>query len=200
MHRRALAALEASRLSERALREGAKAPDFELPNAVRDLVGLFGSLRVGPGPPLVLPRSMVPLLQLGATTIVEKHGLTFPVLSDHDNRLAKPFNLVCEMTPENIENCREKGRDIPAMNGTDKWELPIPATFVIDSDRVIRYAFIGTNHRVRAEPGEVVAIAKVSAAARPRAKRCDAGCARIFTCRRPTVRLRGRGDHVVSTA
>lgn len=66
-------------------------------------------------------------------TTVEKHSLTFLVLSDHDNLVAKQFNLVYEMTAENIENYREKGRDIPAMNGTDRWELPISATYVIDS-------------------------------------------------------------------
>jgi peroxiredoxin len=90
---------------------------------------------------------------------VEKHALTFPVLSDHDNAVARRFNLVYEMTAENIENYRAKGRDVPAMNGTDRWELPIPATYVIDRDQVIRYAFVDTNHRVRAEPSEVVAVA-----------------------------------------
>jgi peroxiredoxin len=92
-------------------------------------------------------------------TTVEKHALTFPVLSDHDNLVAKQFNLVYEMTEENIENYRDKGRDIPAMNGVDKWELPIPATYVIDSDRVIRYAYVDVNHRRRAEPSEIVAAA-----------------------------------------
>lgn len=187
MYRRALATLEASGLSERALREGAIAPDFELPNAVGDLVRLSDLLRSGPvilsfyrgqWCPFcnlelrALQGAMEDVESAGATlvavspntpdtslTTVEKHGLTFPVLSDHDNRVAKLFNLVYEMTPENIENYRDKGRDIPAMNGADKWELPVPATYVIDSDRVICYAFIDTNHRVRAEPGEVVAVA-----------------------------------------
>lgn len=187
MYRQALAALNASGIADRALREGATAPDFELPNAVGDLVRLSDLLMEGPvilsfyrgqWCPFcnlelrALQRAMGDIEASGATlvamspntpdtslTTVEKHGLTFPVLSDHDNLVAKQFNLVYEMTPENIENYREKGRDIPAMNGTDKWELPIPATYVIDGDRVIRYAFVETNHRLRAEPAEVVAAA-----------------------------------------
>lgn len=187
MYERALAALDSSGITDRALGEGDTAPDFELPNAVGERVRLSDLLSSGPvilsfyrgqWCPFcnlelrALQRAITDIESAGATlvavspntpdtslTTVEKHSLTFPVLSDHDNLVAKQFNLVYEMTAENIENYREKGRDIPAMNGTDKWELPIPATYVINSDRVIRYSFVDTNHRVRAEPSEVVAVA-----------------------------------------
>ena len=187
MYRRALAALAESGIAERALGEGDTAPDFELPNPVGDPVRLSELLERGPvilsfyrgqWCPFcnlelqALQRALDDIKAAGATlvavspnkpdvslTTVEKHALTFPVLSDHGNHVAKQFNLVYEMTPENIENYRAKGRDIPTFNGTDKWELPIPATYVIDRDRTIRYAFVDTNHRVRAEPSEVVAVA-----------------------------------------
>lgn len=187
MYQRALATLAESGIVERALGEGDKAPDFELPDAFGDPVRL--SELLGNGPVVVsfyrgewcpfcnlelqaLQRAMGDIESAGATlvaispntpditmSVVDRHALTFPVLSDHDNAVARQFNLVYELTPENVENYRAKGRDIPAMNGTDKWELPIPATYVIDTHRVIRYAFVDTNHRVRAEPSEVVAAA-----------------------------------------
>lgn len=187
MYRRALAALADSGLAERALGEGDTAPDFELPNAVGEPVRLSDLLETGPVILSFYRGQWCPFCNLelqalqqaiedvesaGATLVavspnkpditlstVEKHALTFPVLSDHDNQVARQFNLVYEMTPENIENYSAKGRDVPAMNGTDKWELPIPATYVIDRDRIIRYAFVDTNHRVRAEPSEVIAVA-----------------------------------------
>ncbi|HSM45224.1 MAG TPA: peroxiredoxin-like family protein [Acidimicrobiia bacterium] len=187
MYQRALAELEESGVADRALNEGDTAPDFELPNAVGETVRLSELLSSGPVVlsfyrgqwcPFcnlelrALQQAMADIEAAGATlvaispntpdtsmTTVEKHALTFPVLSDHDNLVAKQFNLVYEMTEENIENYREKGRDIPAMNGVDKWELPIPATYVIDSDRAIRYASVDANHRRRAEPSEVVAAA-----------------------------------------
>lgn len=187
MYQRALATLAESGIVERALGEGDKAPDFELPDAFGEPVRL--SELLGNGPVVVsfyrgewcpfcnlelqaLQRAMGDIESAGATlvaispntpditmSVVDRHALTFPVLSDHDNAVARQFNLVYELTPENVENYRAKGRDIPAMNGTDKWELPIPATYVIDTHRVIRYAFVHTNHRVRAEPSEVVAAA-----------------------------------------
>lgn len=187
MYKRALATLADSGIAERALGVGDTAPDFELPNAVGDQVRLSHLLETGPvilsfyrgqWCPFcnlelqALQQAMGDIESAGATLVAvspntpdislstaEKHALTFPVLSDHDNLVAKRFNLVYEMTPENIENYSAKGRDVPSMNGTDKWELPIPATYVIDRDRIIRYAFVDTNHRVRAEPSEVIAAA-----------------------------------------
>lgn len=187
MYGRALAALADSGITERALGVGDVAPDFELPNAFGDQVRMSDLL--DKGPVIVsfyrgqwcpfcnlelqaLQRAIDDVESAGATLVaispnrpdvtlstVDKHALTFPVLSDHDNGVARQFNLVYQLTPENIENYRAKGRDIPRMNGTDTWELPMPATYVIDKARVIRYAFVDTNHRVRAEPSEVVAVA-----------------------------------------
>lgn len=85
--------------------------------------------------------------------------VTFPVLSDTDNVVAKQFNLVFELDESLIEMWTNDGRDIAALNGSDKWELPVPATYVVDQSGVIQYAFVDLNHRERAEPSEVVAIA-----------------------------------------
>jgi peroxiredoxin len=189
---RAAAILEASGIAERAFREGSVAPDFELPDATGQLVRLSGLLAKGPVivsfyrgqwcpfcslELLALQRALADVVAAGAALVaispnkpdvslgtIEDLALTFPVLSDYDNQVAKQFNLVFEMTEENVELYEAMGRNIGAMNGTGKWELPIPATYVIDRDRVIRYAFVDLNHRRRAEPSEVVAAAaKLSA-------------------------------------
>ena len=187
MYERAAAALEASGIGDLVLREGDVAPDFELPDATGQIVQLSTLLARGPVVlsfyrgqwcPFCnlelrgLQRAMDEIEAAGATLVavspnkpdvtgvtVEEMKLEFPVLSDHDNLVAKRFNLVYEMTPENIETYREIGRDIGELNGTGRWELPIPATYVIDQDRMIRYAFADLNHRRRAEPSEVAAVA-----------------------------------------
>ncbi len=184
---KAAAALAESTILDEALKEGDSAPMFELPDAFGVTVRLADILAGGPAVVSFYRGNWCPFCNLelralqreleaakasGVTLVaispntpdvsaelVDAAGLTFPVLSDQDNLVAKQFNLVYEMIPEHIDYYRDHGRDIGALNGTEAWELPVPATYVIDQTGVIRYAFVDLNHRVRAEPSEVVAIA-----------------------------------------
>ena len=49
------------------------------------------------------------------------------------------------------------GLDLPAANGDESFRLPVPATFVIDQNQVIRYAFVDVDYTKRAEPSDVIA-------------------------------------------
>ena len=49
-------------------------------------------------------------------------------------------------------------------NGDSSFELPLPATYVIDPGGVIRYAFVDPDYRRRAEPTAVLAALKELAA------------------------------------
>jgi len=47
--------------------------------------------------------------------------------------------------------------DLPRFNGDASWELPLPATFVLDSAGVVRYCSVDPDYTVRPEPDEVLA-------------------------------------------
>jgi peroxiredoxin len=49
------------------------------------------------------------------------------------------------------------GIDLPAANGDDRFELPIPATYVIDTNRKIRMAFVDPDYTRRLDPEEIIA-------------------------------------------
>ena len=63
--------------------------------------------------------------------------------------------------PENLRPIYAKfGVDLPASNGDQSFELPIPATYIINTDGAIVYAFVDTDYTQRLEPEKIVTILK----------------------------------------
>jgi peroxiredoxin len=116
---------------------------------------------------LELPR----IKELGATLITvspqtpdnslstaEKLKLEFEVLSDVGNRVARQFGIVYQL-PEDLRSVYAGfDIDLPAANGDETFELPLPATYVVDRDRKIRMAFVDVDYTKRVDPEEVIAV------------------------------------------
>ncbi len=59
--------------------------------------------------------------------------------------------------PEYVRPVYEQfGIDLPAANGDDSFELPVPATYVLDKEGVIRWAHLDLDYRTRAEPRDIL--------------------------------------------
>lgn len=84
-------------------------------------------------------------------------GLTFPVLSDVDSAVAMQCGVVFQAPPETRTMLLSYGIDLPARHGNAGWFIPIPATFVVGRDGLVRYAFADPDFTRRAEPAEIVA-------------------------------------------
>ncbi len=88
----------------------------------------------------------------------EENKVTFEILSDVGNKVARDFGLVFVLS-EKLRPIYEKfGIDVPAANGDDSYELPLPATYVIDTDGTIFHSFVNADYTKRLEPAEVVEI------------------------------------------
>ena len=87
----------------------------------------------------------------------------YPILSDPGNKTARAFGLVFTL-PEYLRPVYAKfGIDLPAANGDDTFELPVPATYVIDRDGTIRWAHVDVDYTHRAEPRDILeALTKLS--------------------------------------
>ena len=92
----------------------------------------------------------------------EKNALAFEVLSDVGNKVARDFGLVFSLAEELRPIYASFGIDIPAYNGDDTFELPMPATYVIDTDGTILHAFVDADYTSRLEPAEIVEILKTT--------------------------------------
>ncbi len=172
--------LIATNIEKTALQKGVLAPDFTLPNATGQEINLSALLVNGPvvltfyrgawcpycniqlrAYQEILPQihelgaeliAISPELPDGSLTITEKHHLAFPVLSDVNAVVLRQYKVLFTV-PENIREIYLKaGLDIVKANGVATWELPIPATYIIDSDRVIRFAYTKPDYRERLEP------------------------------------------------
>ena len=86
-----------------------------------------------------------------------RNELAIDILSDSGNQVAEQLGLVFEL-PEALRPLYQKiGIDIPAYNGDESFRLPVPATYIIGQDGVVRYAFVNSDYTLRLEPAEIVA-------------------------------------------
>lgn len=190
VHARAVADLKRQRLAENILCVGGKTPEFQLQDhggrsvhssdllAKGRLVLCFVRGRWCPfcvaqmeAMNLILPE----IEQVDATLAAispqtvqqsffmrDQHKLRFPLLSDAANNVARQFGLAYRVPDEQRAVYRRAFVNLPFVNGDDSWELPIPATYVIDRDGAILYASANEDYTERPEPADIVRILQTS--------------------------------------
>lgn len=79
------------------------------------------------------------------------------VLVDVDHGLALSLGLAFRCEAELQARYLACGLNLAEIYGNGGWLLPVPATFVIDEDRRIQFAFIDPDFRRRAAPWDVIA-------------------------------------------
>jgi peroxiredoxin len=173
-----------SEIANRALKIGDQAPVFELPDGDGMLWGSEDLLRRGPlaivfyrGRWCAYCNTQLCALQeihsriaaagmslIAISPQTQKHSymtrdmsrLRFPVLSDQGNHVARKFGLVYRLPAELQTMYESIMTKLPGYNGDQSWELPLAATYLVQSDRKIVYARIDTDWRRRPEPEELL--------------------------------------------
>ena len=92
----------------------------------------------------------------------DQHKLRFPLLSDAANKVARQFHLSYRVPAAQEAIYRRAFVNLPFTNGDDSWELPIPATFIVDRDSTILYASANEDYTERPEPSEILNSLRVS--------------------------------------
>ncbi len=179
--------LAEDRLSKNALKVGDIAKDFKLANAANNEVSLFDELEKNDFVVINFYRGVwcpycnlelkalqsinEELNNLGAKLIAispqtpdaslstkEKNELAFEVLSDSHNKIAKEYGLVFSLAEELRPIYESFGIDIVGLNQEDSFELPMPATYVINKNKEIIYSFIDEDYTKRCEPQDIIDI------------------------------------------
>ncbi|HUU50987.1 MAG TPA: redoxin domain-containing protein, partial [Nitrospinota bacterium] len=97
-----------------------------------------------------------PQLEKYNREIIEQRKLTFEVLSDSRNQVAKKFGLVYILPDDLLKVYLQFGINLNTYNGDDSGTLPIPARFIIDQSSIIRAADVNPDYTVRPEPEDTV--------------------------------------------
>ena len=95
-----------------------------------------------------------------ALSTVQKNDLSFDVLGDAGNRVARQFGIVFQLPVDLRPIYAGFGIDITKANNDDTFELPIPATYIIGPDRKIWKAFVDADYTRRLDPEEIIAALK----------------------------------------
>ena len=182
-----VAQLAANGMIEASLKTGDAAPEFLLPNAEGELIGSEELLARGPVvlsffrggwcPYCVhelnaLQDALADIEAQGASlaaitpdtgaafaAVKRDNPLGYQVLSDLDYGLALHFGIVFRV-PETVRDLYLRlGINLGARHGNrHAWLLPVPATYIIDSNGVICHANIDPDFRKRMEPSDIVCL------------------------------------------
>ena len=87
---------------------------------------------------------------------MKKLDLTFPMLLDPGNKVASDFRLTFTFSSKLQAVYQELGIDLERFNGDPSWSLPMPASYLIDRDGIVRCAAVNPDYTVRPEPEEVL--------------------------------------------
>jgi peroxiredoxin len=168
---------------ENAPRPGDPMPPFVLPDDHGRLVSLESLLAAGPVAVMFHRGHWCPYCRLNVHAVVEAEGrikalggqvvaimpelqefttqfkadsaAPFPVLTDIDNGYALSLNLAIWLGAEIRQLLAYQ--DLSNFHGNDGWMLPIPATFVVGRDGLVKARFVDPDFRRRMEIDDLVA-------------------------------------------
>lgn len=168
-----------------AIKIGEKAPYFVLPNALEKQIELSDLLSKGPVIITFYRGSWCPycnlqlralqdklkdIHQLGASLVAispevpdssmtksEINNMEFIVLSDQDAKVASQYGVAWEIPEFLLNHMRiDRNLDLKTINNGNDSVLPIPATFILGSDGIVKWSYVNVDYRTRSEPDDII--------------------------------------------
>jgi peroxiredoxin len=163
---------------------GERAPNFRLPNAAGKDVELAERLAAGPvvlsfyrgdwcpycnlelrALQAALPRfeahgasliAISPQAPDHSLSMAEKNDLSFEVLSDVHQEAIRAFRVQFTV-PADLQELHRNvfHNDLSTRTADGSWDLPVPATFVIDRAGIIRARYVSADYRTRMDPDDI---------------------------------------------
>jgi peroxiredoxin len=109
-----------------------------------------------------LTEQSVPLIAVspqkpdGSLTMREVNELTYTVVSDPGNQIAKRLGVLTAPTPAVQAVQASLGLDLALLNADGTRGVPMPTTVIVDADGVIRWIDVHPNYATRTEPAQIL--------------------------------------------
>jgi len=92
---------------------------------------------------------ITPEVQKYTRTLKRDAQAEFPILTDLDSGYALELGLAIRIDDDKRHAMTLSGWDISVFQDSDNWTLPIPATFVVGIDRIVKAKFVDPDYRKR---------------------------------------------------
>ena len=176
--------LVASGIAGKALQVGEQAPEFTLRNTRNEVISLASLREQGPvvlnfyrgawcpycnlelkalndalpeitalGGSLV---SISPNIMEKSAAFVADNPFGFDILSDVDNIVATEYRLVFTLADKLQPIYDQFGIDLPVFDGNERFELPMPATYIVRPNGIVAAGFIHEDYTQRMEPAAII--------------------------------------------
>jgi peroxiredoxin len=177
--------LDRAEVGQHTLAPGACMPGFLLPNAEGRLISSADLLDFGPlvvtfvrgnwcpfcmAMLTALEHALPEISSTGAKLLAltpetggrasrakQDHGLHCEILIDVDNAVAAQFGVLINPPQSYRALLADGGINLAELQGNQSGFIPIPATFVIGTDGIVRNAWIDLDVSRRVEPAEIIA-------------------------------------------
>lgn len=93
---------------------------------------------------------------------LQKHKLTYTLLSDSTSIAVRSFGLAFQVDEKTMETYKGFGIDLEDASGEKNHWLPVPAVFIVKTNGIIQFEYVNPNYKIRLDPDILLAAAKAS--------------------------------------
>ncbi len=93
---------------------------------------------------------------------IDKHSLGFTLLSDSSMAASRAFGIAFQLDQETVQKYRKYDMDLEEASGQKHHQLPVPAVYIVGTDRLVYFAYAHPNHQVRLDPDLLMAGARAA--------------------------------------
>ncbi len=97
-----------------------------------------------------------PEIPMSVEKTIDKTKAEYSILHDVDNKIMKSYGVDFVLPAELIEKYKEYDIDLTISNGNDDQTLPVPATYVIGKDGIVKYVQYDPDYKNRSNAEEIL--------------------------------------------